>query len=148
MTQNIVFIDSSVANYQSLIDDLTEPAEVFILDGGSDGLAQMAARLQGRSGIDAIHVISHGSQEALYLGSTVLDSGNLASYGVQLASIGGSLTDTGDILLYGCNMAKGDIGLQFITSLAQYTGADVAASDDSTGEVALGVVRAADFNIA
>ena len=105
MTQNIVFIDSSVANYQSLIDDLTEPAEVFILDGESDGLAQMAARLQGRSGIDAIHVISHGSQEALYLGSTVLDSGNRASYGVQLASIGGSLTDTGDILLYGCNMA-------------------------------------------
>ena len=78
------------------------------------------------------------SGQLQYLGSTVLDSGNLASYGVQLASIGGSLTDTGDILLYGCNMAKGDIGLQFITSLAQYTGADVAASDDSTGAVALG----------
>jgi hypothetical protein len=42
---------------------------VFILDGESDGLAQMAAYLQGRSGIDAIHVISHGSQGALYLGS-------------------------------------------------------------------------------
>ena len=68
----------------------------------------------------------------------MLDNGNLASYGVQLASIGGSLTDTGYILLYGCNMAKGDIGLQFITSLAQYTGADVAASDDATGAVALG----------
>ena len=35
-------------------------------------------------------------------------------------------------------MAKGDIGLQFNTLLAQYTGADVAASDDSTGAVALG----------
>ena len=53
MTKNIVFIDSRVASYQSLIDGLTEPAEVFILDGESDGLAQMAARLQGRSGIDA-----------------------------------------------------------------------------------------------
>ena len=111
---------------------------MFILDGESDGLAQMAARLQRRSGVDAIHVISHGSQEALYLGSTVLDSGNLASYGVQFASIGGSLTDTGYILWYSCNMAKGDIGLQFITSVAQYAGADVAALDDATGAVALG----------
>ena len=138
MTKNIVFIDFRISSYQSLIDGLTEPAEVFLLDGESDGLAQMAARLQGRSGIDAIHVISRGSQEALYLGSTVLDSGNLASYGVQLASIGGSLTDTEYILLYGCNMAKGDIGLQFITSPAQYPGTDVAASDDATGAVALG----------
>ena len=88
-TKNIVFIDSRVASYQSLIDGLTEPAEVFILDGESDGLAQMAARLQGRCGIYAIHIISHGSQETLYLGSTVLDGGNLASYGVQLASIWG-----------------------------------------------------------
>ena len=88
MTKNIVVIDSRVASYQSLIDGLTEPAEVFILDGESDGLAQMAARLQGRSGIDAIHVISHGSQEALYLGSTVLDSGNLASDGVNLPVLG------------------------------------------------------------
>ena len=70
MTQNIVFIDSRVANYQSLIDGLTEPAEVFILDGESDGLAQMVARLQGRSGIDAIHVISHGRKGKLYSSRT------------------------------------------------------------------------------
>lgn len=30
MIKNIVFINSRVANYQSLIDSLTEPAEVFI----------------------------------------------------------------------------------------------------------------------
>lgn len=76
MTTSIVSIDSRVANYQNLIDNLTDPAEVFILDGESDGLTQMAADLQGQTGIDAIHVISHG---ALYLGSTVLDGGNLAT---------------------------------------------------------------------
>ena len=36
-------------------------------------------------------------------------------------------------------MEKGDIGLQFITSLAQYTVADVAASDDATEAITLGV---------
>jgi hypothetical protein len=98
----------------------------------------MNTQLQGRSGIDAIHIISHGSQGALYLGSTLLNSSNLADYQCQLASIGSALTETGDILLYGCNVAQGDVGLQFIGSLAQATGADVTASEDATGAAALG----------
>lgn len=72
-TKSIVFIDSRVANYQSLIDGLTEPAEVLTLDGESNGLARMMAPLQGRTGMDAIHLVSHGSQGALYLGSAVLE---------------------------------------------------------------------------
>ena len=69
MPKSIIFVDSRVANYQSLIDSFTKPADVFVLDDASDGLVQMAAYLQGRTGIDAIHVICHGSQGALYLGS-------------------------------------------------------------------------------
>ena len=138
MPKSIIFVDSRVADYQSLIDSFVEPAEVFVLDGTSDGLAQMAVYLQGRTDIDAIHVISHGSQGVLYLGSMGLNSSNVALHGSQLAGIGSSLTQTGDILLYGCNVAQGDVGLHFITSLAQYTGADVAASDDATGAAALG----------
>jgi uncharacterized delta-60 repeat protein len=137
-TKNVLFIDSRVTNYQSIIDGLTEPAEVFILNSASDGLRQMADDLKGRTGIDAIHVISHGSSGALYLGGTVLNSANLDAYGWQLASIGSALTPTGDILLYGCNVAQGDLGLQFITSLSQETGADVAASDNATGADFLG----------
>ena len=72
MPKIVIFVDSRVADDQSLIDSLTEPAEVFVLDVASDGLAQMAAYLQGRTGIDAIHVISHGTQGAVYLGSSVL----------------------------------------------------------------------------
>ena len=132
-SRKIVFIDSGVPSYQTLVKKLTGWEELFVLDAESNGLTQMAAHLQGRTDIDAIHVISHGSQGALYLGSTVLDSANLATYGVQLADIGRSLAPAGDILLYGCNVAQGDVGIQFIASLAQYTGADVAASNNLTG---------------
>ena len=120
-TKKIVFVDARVSHYASLIDGLTDTDEVFVLDGESDGLTQMAAALQGLTGFDAIHVISHGSQGALVLGSTVLDGGNLAAYRVQLASIGSALTPNGDMLLYGCNVAHGDAGLQFITSLVQFS---------------------------
>ena len=122
MTTNIVFTDSRVTNVQGVIDSQTQLAEVFILDSQSDGLAQMVALLQGRTDVDALHIISHGSEGALYLGSTVLDGGNLLTYRSQLARIGSALTDTGDILVYGCQVAQGDVGLQFITSLAQYCG--------------------------
>ena len=57
--KNIVFIDSQVSGSQSIVDGLSEPAEVFILEGGSDWLTQMAGRLKGPSGVDTIQVISH-----------------------------------------------------------------------------------------
>jgi hypothetical protein len=128
MSTSIVFIDSRVNDYQTLMEGLPQSSEVYIVDGNSDGLAQIVARLQGRTDIDALHIISHGSQAMVQLGSTVLDSANLSTYASQLKDIGRALTDTGDILLYGCNVAQGELGQAFITQLAQVTGADVAAS--------------------
>jgi len=64
MRRSIVLVDGSVANCHCLIDGLTKPAQMFILDGNADSLSQMAADLQGRTGIDAIHIISRGSQTA------------------------------------------------------------------------------------
>ena len=43
-----------------------------------------------------------------------------------------------EILLYGCNVAQGDKGNNFISKLSEITGADVAASDDLTGNAKLG----------
>ena len=138
MTTSIVFIDTHVADYQTLIDGLEPNAEFYLIDSQSDGLEQIASHLQGRSGIDAIHIISHGSSGSVSLGSSVIDSAALDTHAGQLAVIGQSLTETADILLYGCNVGAGETGLQFIGSLAQATGADVAASTDLTGAAALG----------
>jgi hypothetical protein len=44
------------------------------------------------------------------LGSTTLAGSNLAAYQTQWQAIGSSLTATGDMLLYGCNVAAGDVG--------------------------------------
>ena len=137
-TRKIAFIDSRVADYQTLIDGLAEGTEWFLLDSGLDGIRQMESILSGYSDLETIQVISHGSQGTLYLGSTVLDPGNLSAYQSSLQAIGASLSATGDILLYGCNVAQGDAGIQFIDSLAGITGADVAASTNPTGSSALG----------
>ena len=136
--KNIFFIDSRVADYQNLIAQFGAGTEWHLLNAEQDGIEQMQRLLEGRTGLDSIQIVSHGSVGTLYLGSTVLNSGNLGSYQSQLQTIGASLSATGDLLLYGCDVAQGEAGLQFIDSLAQMTGADVAASTDPSGSQVLG----------
>jgi hypothetical protein len=135
---NIVFIDAAVPDYQTLIEGLPVNSTYFVLDAQKDGVAQIEQCLAGYSNLDSIQILSHGSQGSLYIGNAVLSNNTLKKYQEQLANIGSHLKDTGDILLYGCNVAQGDTGLQFIDALAKATGADVAASNDITGSAALG----------
>jgi hypothetical protein len=55
-----------------------------------------------------------------------------------LATIGRTLTPDGDILLYGCDVARGEVGRTFIADLARLTGADVAAALHMVGSAELG----------
>ena len=133
MIKNLFIVDSRVADYQALIAGLSADSAWVLLDSNKDGLLQMQTALAGYSGLDSIQVISHGSAGTLYLGSTVLDQGNLSSYTDQLRAIGDALNATGDILLYGCDVAEGVSGQDFIAQLASLTGAEVAASTGPTG---------------
>ncbi|MBN2645391.1 MAG: DUF4347 domain-containing protein [Desulfuromonadaceae bacterium] len=135
----VVFILNTLPDWQSLADAAPAGSAVVLLDGSSDALQAMAAYLQTvpPASVDAIHLLSHGSSGSLDLGSTSLSSATLAEHQDQLIAIGSSLTDAGDILLYGCNVAEGGSGIDFVSRLAQITGADIAASNDITGLIAL-----------
>lgn len=136
--QEVVFIDNQVKNYQQLISGLKPGSEVVVLDGSKDGLQQIADYLNGRSGIDAIHIISHGDVGKVQLGNDWLDSSDLASRSATLNAIGQALHKDGDILLYGCQVGANGAGRDFIEALANATGADVAASDNLTGATSKG----------
>jgi len=136
--QEVVFVDSQVANLAELLAGLSGNAEVVVLDASKDGLQQMADYLQGRSGLDAIHLLSHGADGTVQMGNVWLSSGNLAEHSTALQSIGAALKADGDLLLYGCDVGQGDKGQSFLDQLAAITGADVAASDDATGAAVMG----------
>jgi len=137
-SQPIVFILDNVADYQNTADGLYANYEVHILSADGDALAQMVALLDGRTGLDAIHLISHGDAGVLDLGTLSLSSANVGDYSAALAALGASLSPDGDFLLYGCDVAQGEAGVAFVDALAVATGADVAASNDTTGPAALG----------
>jgi len=65
----IVFVFDNLPDWQQLADGVQPGAQVVVLDGTQDGLAQVAAHLQGREGVDAIHILSHGQPASLQLGS-------------------------------------------------------------------------------
>ncbi|MBI3145178.1 MAG: DUF4347 domain-containing protein, partial [Pseudogulbenkiania sp.] len=131
--REIAFVEGNLANLQQLLAGIPAGVEVVVLDAQQDGLAQMAAYLQGRHDITAIHILSHGSEGRIVLGNSTLDSLTLAEHATDLQTLAGSLSADGDILLYGCDVALGSDGMQFIGQLAAVTGADIAASDDVTG---------------
>ncbi|GAB3470102.1 hypothetical protein GCM10027321_40080 [Massilia terrae] len=138
VSRDIAFVFNNVANYQTLLEAFKPGVEVHVLDAQRDGLEQIAAILAGRSGIDGVHVIGHGAPGMLELGTLTLDSSNVGAYAAVLGRIGSSLAPGGDILLYGCDIAAGVAGAQFVGQIAQETGADVAASVDATGGQQLG----------
>ncbi len=138
-SDEIVFIDWAVEDVDVIISDLGPNVEVHILNSDSDGVEQMAAVLEGRSGIDAIHVISHGRSGTLDLGLTKLTEVSInGRHADEIAIIKSALSNEADILIYGCDFGAGTRGASAITALSEATGADVAASDDLTGAAELG----------
>ncbi|HSM42889.1 MAG TPA: DUF4347 domain-containing protein, partial [Afifellaceae bacterium] len=135
----IVFVDPGVADIDTLLAGISSNAEIVLLNSDSDGVEQIAAALEGRSDIDAIHILSHGSEGRLYLGNDVLEAGSMQGEHLDdLTAIGRSLSADGDILIYGCDFTSGDAGLHAASLLSDITGADVAASIDTTGHADFG----------
>jgi hypothetical protein len=132
----IVFVDAAVPDASTLLEQLDPAVEVVFLPSGQDGVAFMAQQLANRTNIAALHVVSHGGQGQIRLGSTIIDQTNVAGYSKEFKQIGASLLQDGDILIYGCDVARDSRGDAFIRQLAQLTSADVAASSNATGAAA------------
>jgi hypothetical protein len=139
--QTLIIIDPSVPSYQQLVQGVTIPAHVHILDPDADGVAQMTQLLAQLPNIQTLHVVSHGSPGCLYLGNSQLSADTLERYSWELQSWFNSstvATSQSSILLYGCSVAAEDAGIELINKLHHFTGASIAASKTPTGHYSLG----------
>ncbi len=130
--QELVVINSSVQDRDQIIDALGANQEVLVLEPGKDAMQQINDYLDvsGKE-YSAIHIVSHGNTGYITLAGARFDSSNFAA--ADWTAIGEHLTDGGDILFYGCNLAENQAGQDFIAMVADASGADVAASTDATG---------------
>ncbi|MEG4306551.1 DUF4347 domain-containing protein, partial [Microcoleus sp. D3_18a_C4] len=136
--KNLAIVDSKVESYQELLRGVKCGTEVVLLDRTRDGIEQITEILGQRNSITSLHIVSHGREAAVEIGSTELNIDNLETYSNQLQQWGKALSESGSILLYGCNIAAGESGIKFIQKLSEITGANIAASNNLTGSAALG----------
>ncbi|MBE9010436.1 DUF4347 domain-containing protein [Pseudanabaenaceae cyanobacterium LEGE 13415] len=135
-SKQLVFIDSSIENAQSLVESAIARTQVILLDHNQDGIEQISQTLSRYRNLESIHIVSHGSIGSLTLGNATLDLSTLSRYKTELQDWSKALIANADILLYGCNIAAGSNPL--ISQLSAITGADIASSIDSTGSAAKG----------
>ena len=132
--QTVVFVDARVKDSANLLKGVAPGTEVVQLDASKDGLQQIADYLGSHQGVSSVQILAHGNTGDLWLGSTYLSADNIAARSEVLAQIGQDMNVGGDILIYACNTAGDSKGLNFVDSLAQLTGRDIAASSNRTGE--------------
>ncbi|MCF6203041.1 MAG: DUF4347 domain-containing protein, partial [Methylococcaceae bacterium] len=143
-TYEIVFVDTGVEDYQTFVDDIVNQSEsgrnisVVLLDTDKNGIEQISDTLLDYDDLDAIHIISHGEDGNISLGNTSLNSNSVVSNQLAISLWSDSFSESGDLLIYGCNLAATTEGQSLVDTLAQLTQTDVAASEDLTGNVKLG----------
>jgi len=134
----VVFVDTTVADYQQIIDSLTSNSDqhteyvVYALSA-TQSITDVDEALNKHANLSAIHFITHGSDANFRLGSSIINAQTLTQYSDNLNHWGAALAENGDILFYGCNLAETSEGRQLISNIANATGADVGASDNRTG---------------
>ena len=132
--KQVVFIDSQVQDYQTLINAFNEDTEVYLIQSNEDGFKKIDSILKDNCNVSSLHIIGHGSAGKILFGSATLSNDTIQSYNQTLRSIGQCLAEDGDILFYGCNVASTEGGKTLISKISEITKADIAASDDVTGK--------------
>lgn len=137
----LIVIDSRVQDADTLLTELLtigRDFRILRLDSETDGVAQITEKLEQIGHVSAIHLLTHGTDGEILLGSTVLNTLTLAQHAPQFLAWQHNLTDNADLLLYGCDVAETTAGQDFVDALASLAETDVAASTDATGSEALG----------
>ncbi|WP_334909116.1 FG-GAP-like repeat-containing protein [Nostoc sp.] len=123
----LVIIDSAIEDHQILVQGIIPTAKVTVLNKHQDGIAQISALCHNYPTAN-IQIIAHGSPGNLQLGNSQLTLDNLHTYRQQLQQ-----WLAAEILIYGCEVARGETGKTFIEQLHQLTGANIAASAQKIG---------------
>ena len=145
-TLELVFVDSGVGDMDQMVNDLksaytsdeNRTLEIIVVESQTDGMDQISSALQNYSDIDSIHIVSHGSDAAVRLGSTTLSLDTLDSYRSAIGSWQDSMSTDADLLFYGWNLAATAEGQELMNQIGAAWDVDVAASDDLTGHADLG----------
>ncbi|MBD2654614.1 DUF4347 domain-containing protein, partial [Synechocystis sp. FACHB-383] len=130
-------LDSRVFHGGLLQAAILPNVAAITLDPDQDGLRQITEAIGRQGAVRSLHILCHGSPGFLHLGNGHLGLDNLALRSQELKGWFAGV-ESPQLSLYGCNVAAGDAGAEFVEKLAGLTEAGVAASTTAIGHQALG----------
>jgi len=137
----IVFIDEATPDYQRLVEDIqlnhfeNRHFEIVVIGEDENGINKITETLARHSNVDAMHLVSHGSDATVNIGNVSLNQDTVSDYEDQIAQWGRAFTEHGDLLIYGCDFSANEQGRNFGAELSALTGTDIASSDNATGNI-------------
>ncbi|MBE9204852.1 DUF4347 domain-containing protein, partial [Synechocystis salina LEGE 06099] len=137
-------LDSQVFHGGLLQAAVLSNVAVITLDSDQDGLRQITEALGRQGAVRSLHILCHGSPGCLHLGNGHLGLDNLARRSKELKGWFAGV-ESPQLFLYGCNVAAGDAGAEFVEKLAGLTDAGVSASTTAIGHQSLGGNWVLDF---
>ena len=134
----ILFVDPSVSDLDTILGNLRPGVEAIVLGAAQPAAQQIAAALEGRHGLSAVHIIAHGAPGRVNFAAGDWSADTLEEKAEDFAAIGRAIAADGELRLWSCDAAAGAAGAAFIAALAQATGADVAAATGRIGAATRG----------
>lgn len=87
LSSEVVFIDPSVLDAETIVAQLSENEQVVRLLPGMDGVAQISAHLAAKKDLSTIRIISHGNTGHFVLNGKRIDEDFLRDHGDRIRAI-------------------------------------------------------------
>ncbi len=131
--KELLIVDGAVQNKSVFLSQDRPGVDIIEIESGKSGIVQLLATLTRYRNLEAVHVISHATSGKLQLGNDVIDAKTFEENVSALAALNGAIKSGGDLLFYGCELAKGAEGERFLEVVKGDYDFDIAASNDLTG---------------
>ncbi len=138
VVSELVVIDASVPDKHLFYSQLKPGQQAIEIEAGSNGLDQLLNALEAHQNLDGLFIISHAESGTVQLGNGSVDQRLLESDKRFFDAINQSLKPGADVHFYGCDLAAGVKGEEFLDIIQANTHVDLAASNDLTGNAEQG----------
>ncbi|PPK99484.1 gliding motility-associated C-terminal domain-containing protein [Parapedobacter indicus] len=136
LVKEVLVVDQNIADYRQFSHLVKPGVELVEIPRDVDGLAFLMQALAQYDGLNALHVVSHARAGELLLGNARITADLLKNHSGFAGVVNRAVKTGGDLLLYGCELGKGEAGDEFLEVIKGSTHVDVAASDNLTGNAA------------
>jgi hypothetical protein len=133
----VVVISPELPGVEVLINEMHEDSRIVFFNAAENPLTVITKAIRENAPVKSLHILSESRPGRLMFRGEAWPIDSLDSNEMLLGSWSQYFVEHGDLLLYGCELAKGEQGLAFVQQLAILTGLDVAASKDMTGSALL-----------